>query len=353
MVQGSEEESLNINQAELLLYFIHHTSDTLAGYKRMVTFWKQNAPQIGLDHPFVLHLIEALAALHLAYGIVHDRSAEPRSSHFRRSCHEYLSLARRHFTAGLSGFTAQLSHPGPDNCGALYLGAVLTTYCTFASGPTSADDLLVCTAAPAIFEEQDTSVDPAATAPCAWMPFVYGVRVLHDSFSPDVLFAGLMGPFKGGSPERPLSEPVCVRNGFQRLAWEHACLQLSDWLGDEEDDACRLAMNSLLRIYAATYGYSKAGGGIGYDGSSLNQFVFGWLYRMDSAFLQCIRRREPRALLVLAYYAVLLNRDTVHEGWYIEGWRTHIINRVGKMLGEDDCRRFMQWPEQVLLELAG
>lgn len=111
-------------------------------------------------------------------------------------------------------------------------------------------------------------------------------------------------------------------------------------------------MNGLICIYAATYGYSRADGGICYNGPSINQFVFGWLYRMDQTFVECVRRREPRALLILAYYAVLLNQDTVRHGWYIEGWNSHIIDRVGKMLGEENGRRFMQWPEQVVHELG-
>lgn len=316
----------------------------------MVPFWSQNAPRISLDHPFVLHLIEAIAAYHLAYASADSKRRETKSPNSRRSRSEYLSLASRHFTAGLSGFTAQLSHSGPDNCGPLYLGAVLTTYCTFASGPTSPDDLLVCTLAPSTSEEQDPSDDQAAAEPCTWMPFVYGVRLLHDLFSPNVLFAGLMEPlqpYKGVSPEEPLGEPVCVRDGYQRLDWEDACLQLSEWVGGGDNDPCRLAMDSLLPIYAATYGYSEVAGRIHYEGASANQFVFGWLYRLNNAFLQCVRRREPRALLVLAYYAVLLNKDTVQQGWYIEGWRSHIIDRVGRMLGEKDGHQFMQWPEQV------
>lgn len=351
-----DEESLHISQAELLIHFINHTSKTLAGDKPILEFWKQNVPQIGLSHPFVLHLILALAAFHMAHDDIDVATSVSTSSSFRRSCTEYLSLAHRHFTAGLSGFTAQLSHPGPHNCGSLYLGAMLTTYCAFAAGPTSDDDLLVCTAAPSTSREvQDSCADQAAatTAPGTWIPFVYGVRLLHESFSPNVLFAGLMEPLMSGSSEDTLSGPVCVRDGFQRLDWEDACLQLSNWVGDKEDEACRLAMDTLLGIYAAMYGYSKADGEVRYTGPSVNQFVFGWLYRMDSAFLQCVRRRDPRALLVLAYYAVLLNKDTVREGWYIKGWRRHIIDRVERLLGEENDHQFIQWPKQVVRDWPG
>lgn len=357
VLQELDGESLNIGQAELLLHFLNHTSRTLADDTPMIDFWKHNAPQIGVSQPFVLHLILALGAFHLTHKTCDSSMMKPTSSPSRRSRNEYLSLARRHFTAGLSGFTAQLSHPTHDNCGALYLGAMVTTYCTFADGPTSLDDLLICTTSPTSHEDeegQSSCVHHAAitTAHCTWMPFVRGVHLLRSSFTPDVLFGGLMNPFNSGSSEETLSEPVCVRDGFRRLDWEHSCLQLSDWVGGGSNDACRLAMNGLICIYAATYGYSRADGGICYNGPSINQFVFGWLYRMDQTFVECVRRREPRALLILAYYAVLLNQDTVRHGWYIEGWNSHIIDRVGKMLGEENGRRFMQWPEQVVHELG-
>jgi hypothetical protein len=157
MLRSHDEESLSIIQEALLLHFINQTSSTLADEKPMIEFWKQNASQIGLIYPFVLHLILALAAFHLVHEAFDGPVANPTSSLSRRSCNEWLSLASRHFTAGLTSFTARLSHQGPDNCGALYLGAMLIAYYTFAATPASANDLLVCTPAPCVFEEEQGS----------------------------------------------------------------------------------------------------------------------------------------------------------------------------------------------------
>lgn len=60
------------------------------------------------------------------------------------------------------------------------------------------------------------------------MPFVYGVRLMHQTFTPDVLFTGLMGPFKTGSSREELERPVYVRDGFARLGWEET---LEAWMG--------------------------------------------------------------------------------------------------------------------------
>jgi hypothetical protein len=355
---------INLDNAELLLQFVTSTAETFAGGENpgLSRFWTHNAPQIGLNHAFVLHLIFASAAFHLAY-LAKEESEQERanvnanaqspSPHSRRRA-GYLFLAQQHLTAGASGFSRQLSRPGPDNCGALYLGAVLTSYCTFAAGPTSRDDLLVCTA-DAGDNTQDATA--ASSSSASWMPFVYGVRLMHQSFSPDVLYAGLMAPFRTGPVAGPLEEPVCVRDGFVRLDWEDALDELREFIarvvpGGETETAgstpavvCLAALDAIIEIYAATYGRrSSPDGDATYNGPSANQFVFGWLYRVESEFVACVRRREPYALLVLAHYAVLLNLDTVQRGWFIEGWREHIIARVDEFLADGECSERMRWP---------
>jgi hypothetical protein len=285
----------------------------------------------------------------------------------RQSRSDYLSLAQRHFTAGLAGFSAQLSQPGPENCGALYLGAVLTSYCTFAAGPTSGRDLLVCIANNGGAQD-GIETAAAISSSTSWMPFVHGVRLMHQSFSPDVLFAGLMKPLNTSPSPKPREQPVYARDGFPRLDWEAALDGLRAFVADscqneegqqaatpDADEfsstaaVCLKALDALIGIYAATYGrHDGTDGEVTYDGPPENQFVFGWLYRVESRFVACVRRREPYALLVLAHYAVLLNRDAVQRGWYVKGWKEHIIATVDGYLAEDSCREWMRWPMEQL-----
>jgi hypothetical protein len=413
---------INLDNTELLLHFITTAAATLAGNENpdMVRFWTRNVPHIGLSHPFVLHFIFASAAFHLAYLAkrqTETAGTEDAQSLFpqRRSRTEYQSLAQQHLTAGLSGFLAQLSQPGLENCGALYLGAVLTSYCTFAAGPTSRDDLLVCTTANNQAEQSHMPNVAAAASPspplASWMPFVHGVRLMHQSFTPDVLFAGLMAPLKMGPPQTPLKQPTYARDGFPRLDWEVALDGLRCFIAtasggpdgknnnnnhNNQQAATPIpqplslpsaqepqssssssstatpptsttvylnALDSLIGIYAATYGRlsssrSSSSSTIAtYDGPPENEFIFGWLYRLESAFTACVARREPHALLILAHYAVLLNSDTVRGGWYMDGWRAHIVSRVGELFlvggaeeEEGGGRGWMRWPMEQVAE---
>lgn len=284
----------------------------------------------------------------------------------RKSSRAYLCLAQQHLTAGLSGFSAQLAQADPENCGGLYLGAVLTSYCTFAAGPTSPRDLLVATA--------DGAHDPVGSRDgSSWMPFVSGVRTMNESFTPDMLFSGSMAPLNGGSPRRPVEEPAYTRDGFPRIEWEAALDGLRAFIaGDitvgekqlaevpstrsEQSDAgsgkidiCVKALDELIKIYAATYGRRDFNGRITYHGPAEDQFIFAWLYRMDRAFASSVRKREPYAMLVVAYYAVILNTETISGAWYVEGWGRHIVEAVVDLLTEDEDKEWMRWPiEQIL-----
>ncbi|KAB5536230.1 hypothetical protein GE09DRAFT_971778 [Coniochaeta sp. 2T2.1] len=348
--------SIDLDNAELLLHFITKTAGTLAGENPAIQrFWTQSAPLIGLSHAYVLQLIFALSALHIAHDSESDGADNGGLHPPRKEASHYRSLAQRHLNAGLSGFTAELSRAGPDNCGALYLGATLTTYCTFASGPTNEDDLLVCTADGAGAED---ATMPAASS-SSWMPFVYGVRLMRQSFSEEQLFTGPMAVFRPGAPEQCPRRPVRARNGIDRVDWEDALGRLRAFItggstgenGDDGEmvsdtsrrDVCLKALDDLIDIYIATYGRRNTDGGEAQVPPE-KQFVFGWLYHIKREFVARVRRREPEALLVLAYYAVLLNGDGVPDGWYVKGWRKHIVSRIADLFVDEEIRALMLWP---------
>lgn len=69
--------------------------------------------------------------------------------------------------------------------------------------------------------------------------------------------------------------------------------------------------------------------------------------RHDStSFAQLIKRRVPQALVILAYYSVLL--DILDAKWWMHGWATRVLRDV---LGELDeqWRHWIEWPVQAVL----
>ncbi|KAK7397659.1 hypothetical protein QQX98_012970 [Neonectria punicea] len=319
--------SFNVADAELLLQFITHTASSLHDSpdtnSSIARFWGRNVPQIGISYHFVLHLTYGLAGYHLAFSETSngDRHAQ------------YLALARHHSETGLVELNRTLPSLDETNCGALYVSAVLVCYCAFAAGPIGVTDLLVC------------NVDD--TAPQRWLPLIHGVRLIRQTIEPATLFTGLMEPL-GGSPEPDEdTRPMYLIGGFPHVEWVEPVEKLRKWLEsyDTPDTIIYLrALSSLSDIYEANYGDRNGR----YSGGTENKFVFGWLYRMHDLFVACLQRKEPQALLILAYYVPLLK--TLKKCWFIEGWAKHLLGSIRGMLNPD-MLGWLEWPVQVSLHL--
>ncbi|KAI0426038.1 hypothetical protein F5Y09DRAFT_320071 [Xylaria sp. FL1042] len=322
---SSTGDILNIDDAELLLHFTQVTAPSLAGYSvdnsPMQRFWSYNLPRIGLTHHFVLRLAYAVAAYHIAHPLMANDSKRLK----------YRDMAEQHASLGLRQLTQNLACIDKDNCGAAYIAATLVCYCTFAAGPTGPGDLLVC--------------NLEAPYDAGWLPLIFGVRFIREEFPEDVLFAGLMEPFMGKNHPEPegAQRPRCYREGFKRLDWEEPLQKLRGFIVSQEvecTETCLRGVDGLILIYEAIFGYKDAN----FDGPSQNQFVFGWLYRLQKQFISCLRQKNPSALIILAYYAVLLGTETL---WNIDGWANHLLATVSALV-EDDYTVWLQWPTESL-----
>ena len=71
--------NINLNDAELLLHFTHHTAESIDGESAAINhlcrFWAYNVPRIGLTHRFVMHMVYALSAYHKVYLTAPDDTA--------------------------------------------------------------------------------------------------------------------------------------------------------------------------------------------------------------------------------------------------------------------------------------
>ena len=312
---------LNIPDAELLLHFVSYTASTfvLGGHSNpadpIVKFWTHNVPRIGLSHHFVLHLIFAVSGFHLAH--LHRNDPEQ---------NVYASLAGNHLSAGLTGMTKALAGLDDENHGAIYVAATLVCYCTFASGPADGGDLLLC--------------DMDGAGPARWIPLIRGLKYIREAADPGKLWAGLMAPLAPTSEASDLSGPTFAREGFPRVDWvgQFDLLRMLIMQRSEPETAIYArCLESLRGIYAATYGDDDGT----YDGPPENQFVHGWLYRVEEGYVACLRRREPLALVLLAHFALLLR--TMRDDWFMDGWTEHLLRRTRRYLPHD-MEHWVRWP---------
>ena len=78
------------------------------------------------------------------------------------------------------------------------------------------------------------------------------------------------------------------------------------------------------------------------DEADENIFVLGWLYKLDIEFVEALHRKEPFALIIMAFYTVLLGA-LEEENWWVRGWADHIL-KVIKMTLPEDCVVWLAWP---------
>jgi len=69
--------------------------------------------------------------------------------------------------------------------------------------------------------------------------------------------------------------------------------------------------------------------------------------KQDSGnFAQLVKRRVPQALIILAYYCVML--DVLDDRWWIHGWSKRVLQDVLATLDEQ-WRHWIEWPVQTVL----
>ncbi|KAJ3569537.1 hypothetical protein NPX13_g6049 [Xylaria arbuscula] len=210
----------------------------------------------------------------------------------------------------------------------------MVCYCNFAAGAfLGPGDLLACN----LDAEQDV----------LWVPMVHGVRLIREKFDEDELFAGLMEPMhrRNFEPSGEAPSPRCIEECLKRLDWEDALQALRDMVNSQKHDdttVCLGELDKLIPIYEATFGTDDDGS---YHGPSENQFVFGWLYRLERPFIGLLQRKDPTALVILSYFAVLLK--TMEHLWFVRGWAEHLITSVKRLTCENDLV-WLQWPSEAL-----
>ncbi len=318
----TQTNEINLDDTELLLHFIQLTAQTVAGdappKDSMTHFWTKNVPRIGLAYPFVLHLMYALAAYHIAFLSFN----EERKRHFK-------CLASKHVARGTAELARTTGTLDDNNCGAAYLGATLVCYCTFAAGPGSPEDLMICY----LGDEQNAR----------WINLVSGLRLIRGAFMPSVLFAGLMSPLGPlpGTPEKEVPRiSLCTKLGQVPLQWQPALVGLRRFVARRQGmhvRVCLCSLDELVKLFEGVYGDESGHCKVSGD----YQFVLGWLYRLDGEFIQALRSADTSALVILAHYAVLLK---IMDGeWWLKGWAEHLCISIRDIPG-DDVAPLMDWP---------
>ncbi|KAL2810075.1 putative Zn(II)2Cys6 transcription factor [Aspergillus granulosus] len=303
------------------LHLFHHytiaTYHTLSNDPTPITqrLWQCRIPAWGISFPSILHLILALAALHLAS--LHPDQRE-----------KYTVQADQHFTFGVRSVTSvlRLDTLDSENCQLIYMSAVLICFVYFARGPRDGEFLVF-----------------SAGGKSEWLVLLHGVRTILAQKQGEI-FRGDLEP---AAKERNLSaaDPHSVSTLEEELSQHldrlHAIRALAASEVGVDRDVYISAVDDLLNCFQDAYENRKAG----VYGAELMPSTMGWTFRLSEVMIDRLEGREPVALVILAHWAILLRY--MRDVWFMRGWDGHIIRGIQACL-PGEFLQWIEWPGLII-----
>lgn len=287
---------------------LHHwslvTSISIISTPKLNYYWQTLITQVAFRHPYVMHSILSLTALHVAY-------LNPSEKHASR-----LDAAQHHFKA-VKGFTEDLNCIGPENCDALFVNATLTFFYAFlAFGP--------------LYDDGDTGCGVTHTSRILggdWIPLVRGLeavlRQVYDHVRVGPLKTMLILGNWEGLDLNAMSDQCDEQIVGLREIWKD---RENAGVYDETLDhlrRCRMwiAQFEVLQIEdESEWGYNR-----GWSGP------FMWLFFGPQKYFDLLEQRQPAALVIFAWFGASIHR--LNGYWWIEGCGQSIVEVVEQCLG--------------------
>jgi len=116
-----------------------------------------------------------------------------------------------------------------------------------------------------------------------------------------------------------------------------------DAMLSDDRRTCSLILAELKQVYDSVLRQQS-------QTSVASILCFPKLEQTSVPFSQLVRRRVPQALVILAYYCVLL--DVLDTRWWIHGWSARVLRDVMRSLPET-WQSWIQWPVQAVLMKPG
>ncbi|KAF4466819.1 Sterol uptake control 2 [Fusarium albosuccineum] len=291
------------------LYLFHHYITTASLTLGDDVLWRDKVPRLAFENHFILHLMLALSALHLARHRVMESS-------------RYEQLAEGHHSIALREVTDLLPKISRKNCSALYIATVLVCNYTFAKRPSKGHLLVV-----------------ADRTEVAWWNIFRGVRFVIETVGLPAIFSGPLGPFP---PENNTKVP---EGEGAYIPWEEPLANLNTLiLSSQKPGIENLATicEALASCFHEVYGTAEKPED---ETHGKMHVVMRWLWFLEDDFIKQVKEMIPETLVLLAYFAVLL--ETLECFWFMRGWAHHVMDGILEHL-DPDYIAWISWPRSLI-----
>lgn len=317
IAKPSSYPSLTEPDAHLFHHYITSTSLSISNNTITKQLWQTTVPHLAHHHPFLLHGLLALSALHLA----HLTPSQSASQIIAASTHQ--SLAMPLFRSAITSVTLQNSEA------VLVFSHLLVLY-SFAS--ESQDERL-------FLISSSTSPNLPSTNEDILPPWLYflrnGCSLLCDVWD-----------HLESSPVHALADawdiPITIPSTSTPLLTH--LLSILPPSSPSPSTSSSLWTGESTTLYAtAAHALSAAFASTSVLGDSFTTWdaLRVWPMRLSIEFLELLKGLHPGALVLLAHYCILLKR--VRGAWYFEGRAERLLSMILKHL-DVEWHWAIRWP---------
>ncbi|RDW79128.1 Zn(II)2Cys6 transcription factor domain-containing protein [Aspergillus mulundensis] len=306
----------SVDELELMHQFTAETYQSLCVNENEIRTWQVLVPRLALKHRYLMHGILALASLQIA------TTREPPDAALA-----YIDAGLEYHSLSLEPFRIAIGNLTPENCDAALAQSVVTTAISLALPQVTAARELQR-------ENRDTQAQPQAQ-PQARSGL--SMSVTDNILTVFELLQGVKKIFYFGKRQAWINLGLFSKGEF----WRKDCVTKLD---PDTDGALEK-----LADLNATLQHPNDGGGAGRGSVNPDVIahlrhcfmkfacspdpapVLAWLAAVDVGFVESLRRRERLAMLVLAYWGILLGEldGQEHRWWARNSGRV----LVGEVLG--------------------
>ncbi|EUC43589.1 hypothetical protein COCMIDRAFT_100395 [Bipolaris oryzae ATCC 44560] len=309
----------DLKDMELLHHWNLVTSASMVDSLSAAEVWRIHFPRIAFQHPYVMHSLLSIAALHVAYL----NPSRRQSSIIHAGCHHAKAL---------EGFHEAINHIGADNGDAVFTTATLLFFHAFITLSQLRYD----------FDQQIEGCSRVSRILGAeWIPLLRGVGAVllpaleHVRRGPLSPMMGL-GNWEAVNPDdHPTADDEKLR-GIGQL-----------WKDDKNAEVYETSLHLLRKFWAwmvqLQNSGSNASGECGYHGIGSGPFM--WLFITPEMFFDLQRQRQPAALVLFAHFGAFLQK--LNGYWWAEGCGKTIVSAVDDCLGSY-WEPWTRWPKEVV-----
>lgn len=298
----------NVLQLRLIHHYTTVTAQSLGADTEARVVYATVVVQTAFEFPFLLHVLFALAALHLS-----------RLSETKYEAIEYALVGGKHHDIALATFQASVRDIDEGNFKAvLMFAAVLFPY----SCASSVDS--------------DHEIEHAFDSLLSNFSLTRRVRPMVSSFY-DAMKASVLEkliPHDVQGIDWLIREPPVNTELAQLRKFAEAIHQLYP---PDIADAYGYAIHVLVLTFEAAERSHEP------PSDALLKI---WIYFVGDRYVELLSERQPGSLIIYAHYAVLLQRSSVRY-WYLTGMSDQIL-RVAEALVPNEWSGWLDWPKKQL-----